>query len=99
MRPSCPLTPAWSEEPLIQQTVRAIGLLHQLTVSSPGATAFKAPTLAYCFYLLQRALERGGENVGGDLTVIKQVLDVLSVHAKIRGEGEVREEILVNRKF
>ena len=87
LQPACALATRWSDEPLSQQTRRCVVLVHALSSNHP----FPAPTLAYMFPLLQRAVDGGGEVVGGDHDVIIKVLNVLSIHAQLRSEHEVVE--------
>lgn len=92
LHPACSLAPAWSEEPLRQQTVRSINHLHDLTMTT-GNHPLPAPTLAYVLPLLQRALECGGQAVGGNDDIMSRILEILAAHAKCRSKDPMSVKV------
>ncbi|KAL3857310.1 hypothetical protein ACJMK2_011991 [Sinanodonta woodiana] len=93
LQPACTLYPGWSEEPQVQQTIRAVNLLYTKTVipSAEGeieTRALPVPTFSFCFYLLNCVLINCGELVGRDENIMKRALFLIMTHAQIRKEED-----------
>ena len=54
---------------------------------------FPAPTLAYCFPLLNHVLRDGGSVVKKNEEVIEKALDILSAHAQLRCSEDLVDEV------
>ena len=87
LKPSCPLDAAWTREPLASQASRTLASLYARTVTSPSQP-MRAPTFAYCLPLVEGVLKGSGQAVDGDDLIMRQALEIITVHACMRAAAE-----------
>lgn len=82
LKPQCDLDRAWEEEPLAKAVVRTINKLQEACkVPKP----LNGPSFCYCFALIKAALL---DNIKKDDTLLITGLQIITEHAKMRGESE-----------
>ena len=87
LKPACPLDNAWTREPLASQASRTLASLYARTVTSPSQP-MRAPTFAYCLPLVEGVLKGSGQAVDGDDVIMRQALEIVTVHACMRAAAE-----------
>ncbi|CAG9759746.1 unnamed protein product [Ceutorhynchus assimilis] len=101
-KPQCDLDPNWEEENLNKAVVRVIGIIHSKTVHKRTneeylAETFTVPAFSYSFSLLKYSLTSNYAKKHDEL--IHDGLQIISEHAKLRGNDEYSDIDLYHPKY